>query len=178
MPPPSDDRGPLARQHLLWLAFLLGVVVLATILTVVVDVEPTLPVALPLALATAISVAALLATVGIDRVFAAAPPADDTAAIAEFRTRLVLQAVIAETLVLVTMILAALIGPRWNVAIGGVVATAILLRVRPTTARLRRFDRAWAALGAEVSLERGFASASGSELSPGGTSPGDHPRTD
>jgi hypothetical protein len=178
MPPPNDDRGPLARQHLLWLAFLVGVVVLATILTVVVDVEPTLPVALPLLLATAISVAALLATVGIDRVFAAAPPADDTAAIAEFRTRLVLQAVIAETLVLVTTILAAMIGPRWNVAIGGVVATAILLRVRPTTARLRRFDRAWAAAGAEVSLERGFASATGSALPPAGTPPGDHPLTD
>jgi len=176
--PPSDDRGPLARQRLLWLAFLVGVVVLATILTVVVDVAPALPVALPLLLATAISGAALLATIGIDRVFAATPPTDDTAAIAEFRTRLVLQAVIAETLVLVTTILAAMIGPRWNVAIGGLVATVILLRVRPTTARLRRFDRAWAAVGAEVSLERGFASATGGDLPAPDTSPGDHPRTD
>jgi hypothetical protein len=176
--PPSDDRGPLARQRLLWLAFLVGVVALATILTVVVDVEPALPVALPLLLATAISVAALLATVGIDRVFAATPPSDDTAAIAEFRTRLVLQAVIAETLVLVTTILAAMIGPRWNVAIGGMVATAILLRVRPTVARLRRFDRAWAELGAEVSLERGFASANGPVPPATGTPPGDHPRSD
>ncbi len=173
--PPSDDRGPLARQHLLWVAFLVGVVVLATILTVVVDVEPALPVALPLLLATAISVAALLATVGIDRVFAAAPPADDTAAVAEFRTRLVLQAVIAETLVLITTILAAMIGPRWNVAIGGVVAIVILLRVRPTVARLRRFDRAWAATGAEVSLERGFASADSHDLPPTDTARGDHP---
>ncbi len=176
--PPSDDRGPLARQRLLWLAFLAGVVVLATILTVVVDVEPALPAALPLALAAAISVAALLATIGIDRVFAATPPSDDTAAVAEFRTRLVLQAVIAETLVLVTTILAAMIGPRWNVAIGGVAATAILLRVRPTTARLRRFDRAWAAAGAEVSLERGFASPPGHDPAPPDTPPDDHPRTD
>lgn len=174
---PSDDRGPLARQRLLWLAFLVGVVALATILTVVVDVEPALPVALPLLLTTAISVAALLATIGIDRVFAATPPSDDTAAIAEFRTRLVLQAVIAETLVLMTTILAAMVGPRWNVAIGGVMATAILLRVRPTTARLRRFDRAWAAAGSEVSLEQGFASATGHHLPPASTPPGDHPRT-
>lgn len=174
---PSDDRGPLARQRLLWMAFLVGVLVLATILTAVVDVEPALPVALPLLLATAVSVAALLATIGIDRVFAATPPSDDTAAIAEFRTRLVLQAVIAETLVLVTTILAAMVGPRWNVAIGGVMATAILLRVRPTRARLRRFDRAWAAAGAEVSLERGFASATAHDLPPSDTQPGDHPPT-
>lgn len=174
---PSDDRGPLARQRLLWLAFMVGVVALATILTVVVDVEPALPVALPLLLTTAISVAALLATIGIDRVFAATPPSDDTAAVAEFRTRLVLQAVIAETLVLMTTILAAMVGPRWNVAIGGIMATAILLRVRPTTTRLRRFDRAWAAAGAEVSLERGFASTTGHHLPPGDTPPGDHPRT-
>ena len=161
---PSDDRGPLARQRLLWSAFLVGVIALATILTVVVDVTPTLPVALPLLLSGAIAVAAALATIGIDRVFAATPPADDTTAIAEFRTRLVLQAVIAETLVLVTTILAAMLGPRWNVAIGGIMAVAILLRVRPTTARLRRFDRAWADAGADVSLERGLA-----------TAPTDHP---
>lgn len=157
--PPSDDRGPLARQRLLWLAFLIGVVALATILTVVVDVAPSLPVALPLLLAAMIGAAAVLATIGIDHVFAATPPADDTAAIAELRTRMVLQAVLAETVVLVTTILAAMLGPRWNVAIGGLAAVAILLRVRPTTARLHRFDRAWEAAGADVSLVRGFAAA-------------------
>lgn len=152
--PPSDDRGTLASQHLLWSAFLLGVVALATLLTIVVDVTPTLPVALPLLLSAAIAVAAALATIGMDRVFAATPPVDDTTAIAEFRTRLVLQAVIAETLVLVTTILAAMLGPRWNVAIGGIMGVAILLRVRPTTRRLQRFDDAWAEAGADVSLER------------------------
>lgn len=158
----ADDRGPLARQRLLWLAFLVGVLALGTILTIVVDVTPSLPIALPLVLAAAIGAAALLATIGIDRVFAATPPADDTAAIAELRTRMVLQAVLAETSVLVTTVLAAMIGPRWNIAIGGLAAVAILLRVRPTTARLRRFDRAWQAAGADVSLERGFAAADGS----------------
>jgi len=173
----SDDRGPLARQRLLWLAFLVGVVALATILTVVVDVTPSLPPALPLALAATIGAAAVLAAVAIDRVFAATPPSDDTAAVAELRTRMVLQAVIAETVVLVTTILAAMIGPRWNVAIGGLAAVAILLRVRPTSTRLHRFDRAWQAAGADVSLMRGFAASGAARPSdrPGG--PTDHPGT-
>ncbi|MFO7778475.1 MAG: hypothetical protein R6V28_08995 [Nitriliruptoraceae bacterium] len=180
MPPrdaPRDDRGPLARQRLLWLAFLVGVVALATILTVVVDVTPSLPVALPLVLSVMIGVAALLATIGIDRVLAATPPADDTAAIAELRTRMVLQAVIAETTVLVTTVLAAMIGPRWNIAIGGLAAVAILLRVRPSTPRLRRFDRAWQAAGADVSLERGLVTADVAGTSERDTRSPGHPDT-
>lgn len=171
----SDDRGPLARQRLLWLAVLVGVSALATILTIVVDVTPSLPPALPLALAATIGVAGVLAALGIDRVFAATPPSHDTAAIAELRTRLVLQAVIAETVVLLTTILAAMVGPRWNVAIGGLAAVTILLRVQPTAARLRRFDRAWQAAGADVSLTRGFEAAEAAARTdpPGG--PGDHP---
>ena len=174
--PPSDDRGPLGRQRLLWLAFLIGVVALATILTVVVDVAPSLPVALPLLLAAMIGAAAVLATIGIARVFAATPPADDTAAIAELRTRMVLQAVLAETVVLVTTILAAMLGPRWNVAIGGLAAVVILLRVRPTTARLHRFDRAWETAGADVSLVRGFAAADDAGTTGRDARATDHPR--
>jgi hypothetical protein len=152
--PPSEDRGLLTRQRQLWAAFLVGVVVLASVLTVVVDVTPSLPIALPLGLAVVMAAAAGLAVVGIDRVFAATPPDDDTAAVAELRTRLVLQSVVAETLVLVTTILAAMVGPRWTIAIGGVGAVAILLHVRPRPARLARFDAAWAAQGHDVSLAR------------------------
>lgn len=170
--PPSEDRGPLARQRLLWLAFLVGVLALAAILTVVVDVAPTLPPALPIALAATVGTAGVLAAVAIDRVFAATPPADDLAAIAELRTRMVLQAVVAETVVLLTTLLAAMVGPRWNIAIGGIAAALILLRVRPTPARLRRFDRAWRDAGADVSLTRGF----GAELP--GLDRRERPRTD
>lgn len=152
--PPNEDRGPLTRQRQLWAAFLTGVVLLAGVLTVVVDVTPTLPVALPLALSVAMVAAAALAVLGMDRVLAATPPEDDTAAVAELRTRLVLQAVLAETLVLATTILAAMTGPRWNVAIGGVGAVAILLHIRPRPSRLARFDRAWADQGHDVSLVR------------------------
>ena len=176
--PPSEDRGPLARQQLLWAAFLAGVVLLATVLTVVVDVTPTLPPALPLALSAAMAVAALLAVVGMDRIHAATPPATDQIAVAELRTRMVLQAVIAETLVLLTTILAAVTGPRWNVAIGGVGAVVILLRIRPSPARLERFDRAWAAADAEVSLVRALLPPSPADPATPGTTPGttpDHP---
>lgn len=159
--PPSEDRGALARQRQLWAAFLGGVVLLGTILTVVVDVTPTLPVALPIGLSLVTTVAAGLAVLGIDRVFAASPPSDDTAAVAELRTRLVLQAVLAETLVLATTILAAMVGPRWNVAIGAVGAVAILLHVRPRPSRLARFDAAWAAQGSTVSLSRALLGGRG-----------------
>jgi hypothetical protein len=152
--PPNEDRGPLAQQRQLWAAFLAGVVLLASVLTVVVDVTPTLPVVLPLALSVAMVAAAVLAVVGLDRVLAATPPDDDTAAVAELRTRLVLQAVLAETLVLATTILAAMVGPRWNIAIGGLGAVAILLHIRPRPGRLARFDRAWADQGHDVSLVR------------------------
>ncbi len=153
MPQPTD-RGSLAVQHRLWLAFLVGVLLLGGVLTVVVDVEPTIPVALPLLLSVAMAVAAGVGVLAIDRIFAASPPGDDDTAVGELRTRMVLQAVLAETLVLLTTILAALIGPRWNIAIGALAAVAILLWVRPRPARLRRFEAAWAAAGAEVSLTR------------------------
>ncbi len=158
--PPSTDRGPLAVQHQLWLAFLVGVVLLGGVLTLVVDVEPTIPAALPLLLSTSIAVAAGVGVLAIDRIFAASPPADDEAAVGELRTRMVLQAVLAETLVLLTTILAALIGPRWNVLIGTVAGVAILLWIRPRPARLQRFEAAWTAAGADVSLSRGLGRAS------------------
>ncbi|MEX2551046.1 MAG: hypothetical protein WD638_12535 [Nitriliruptoraceae bacterium] len=154
---PGEDPRSLQRQQQLWTAFVVGVLLLATLLTLVVDVTPTLPIALPLVLALALGAAGYLATVGIDRVFAASPPADDGRALGELRARLVLQAVIAESLVLVTTVMAATIGPRWSIAIGGLAALAILLRVRPRTSRLARFDAAWAVQEADVSLLRGLA---------------------
>lgn len=174
--PPSTDRGPLAVQHRLWLAFLLGVVLLGGVLTVVVDVEPTIPVVLPLLLSVSTAVATAVGVLAIDRTFAATPPADDEAAVGELRTRMVLQAVLAETLVLVTTILAALVGPRWNVAIGATAAVAILLWVRPRPTRLRRFEDAWAAAGSDVSLTRVLDPQQPTTQDPTHRPPGGDPR--
>jgi len=161
--PAGDDPRSLRRQQQLWAAFLIGVLALATILTVIVDVTPTLPMALPLSLAVTLGIGGYLATVGIDRVLAASPPDDDSRALGELRARLVLQAVIAETIVLATTVLAATIGPRWNVAIGGLAAVGILVRVRPRRSRLARFDAAWAAQEADVSLLRALTERSDPE---------------
>jgi F0F1-type ATP synthase membrane subunit c/vacuolar-type H+-ATPase subunit K len=152
------DRDEPRLMRRLWLAFTAGVVALAAVLTVVADVEPTLPVVLPLALAAVIGFGGLVAVLAIDRVFAASPPADDDTALGELRTRLVLQAVIAETVVLATTVVAFLFGPRWTVAIGGLAGALILVRVRPHRTRFERFDRAWRQAGHDVSLCRGLRS--------------------
>ena len=151
-----DHRGVLASHQRIWLAFTVGVLGLSAVLTVVADVEPRLPAVLPLGLAAVIGVAGVVAVVAIDRVFAASPPDDDDAALGELRTRLVLQAVVAETVVLLTTVVAFMFGPRWSVTIGGVAGAVILLWVRPRAARLARFDAAWAAAGHDVSLRRGL----------------------
>lgn len=150
-----DRRGALTAQRRIWLAFTVGVLGLAAVLTVLADVQPRLPVALPLTLAVVIGGAGIVAVAAIDRVFAASPPDSDDAAVGELRTRLVLQSVVAETVVVLTTLVAFLFGPRWSVAIGGLAGLAILLRVRPRPSRLARFDAAWADAGHDVSLQRG-----------------------
>lgn len=144
----------LSGLHRLWLAFLVGVSAIAVAIVVIADVEATLPAALPAALAAAAGGGAILGVLAIDRVFAATPPADEAGARGEYRTRLVLQAVLAETAVLAAVILTFFFGPAWVAAIGGVAGVIALGLVRPSRARFERFDRAWAAQGSEVSLVR------------------------
>lgn len=138
----------------LWLAFLVGIAAIAVVIVVVADVEPTLPAALPAALAAAAGVGAILGVHAIDRVFAATPPRDEASARGEYRMRLVLQAVLAETAVLAAVVLTFFFGPGWVAAIGGVAGVVALVLVRPSRERFTRFDRAWAAQGSEVSLVR------------------------
>ena len=151
-----DARTSLRAHRRLWAAFAVGVLGLAAVLTVLADVPPQLPVALPLGLAVALGLGGVAAVEGVDRVFAASPPASDSAGLGELRTRLVLQAVVAETVVLATTIVAFVFGPRWTVALGGVAGAVILWRIRPTRRRLARFDAAWARDGHDVSLLRGL----------------------
>lgn len=156
-----DRQLGAASLHRIWIAFTIGVLGLATVLTFVADVDPRLPAILPLALALAIGGAGYIAVTAIDRIFAASPPANDDAAIGELRTRLVLQAVIAETVVLLATIVAFTLGPRWTVALGGLAGAMILLRVRPHGRRLARFDAAWQRAGHDVSVRRALRSAAG-----------------
>lgn len=152
----SASSSPFLRTcQQLWAAFLVGVVALAGVVTFLSPATATLPAALPAALAGAIGVAGMVGVLAIERLFAASPPRDDDAARAEYRMRLVLQAVVAEATVAFSAVLAFVVGPAWVAAVGGVFAAAALVLARPSPERFRRLDAAWAAAGAEVSLVRG-----------------------
>lgn len=148
---PSAPHRSLQRR---WSVFAAGLAGFAVVLLAVVDVQPELPPILPLTLAAGIGAAGWVLIVGIDHVLAATPPPDDDRAVVDLRRRLDLQGLIAETVLLATTVLAALSGPRWTIAVGALAAGLGLWRVRPAPSRLERFDRAWRAAGAEVSLTR------------------------
>jgi hypothetical protein len=143
----------------LWAAFVTGVLLFAAVVTVLADTTSTLPAALPAVLAAAIGMAAIVMVLAIERTFAASPPTDDRAALSDYRMRLILQAVVAETSLLGAVVLTFVFGPSWVAAIGGVGAIAALAAIRPTRARFARLDAAWASAGADVSLLRGAEAA-------------------
>jgi hypothetical protein len=156
----SASTSPFLRTcQQLWAVLLAGVVALAAVVTFLAPATATLPAVLPATLAVAIGAAGLVGVLALERLFAASPPADDGAALAGYRTRLVLQAVTAEATVALTVVLAFVVGPAWVAAVGGAFAATALLLARPSSARFRRLDAAWAAAGAEVSLVRGADSA-------------------
>lgn len=144
----------LTTSQRLWLGFVVGITAFAVVIPLVADVEPTLPPALPAALAAAAGTGLVLAVRALDRIFAATPPADDAAARTEYRSRLLLQAVLAETAVLVAVVVTFVFGPGWVALIGGAAGLIALIPVRPSRARMQRFDEAWRRAGSEVSLVR------------------------
>jgi hypothetical protein len=93
----SASTSPFLRTcQQLWAVLLVGVLALAAVVTFLAPSHATLPAVLPAALAAAIGAAGVVGVLALERLFAASPPADDGAALAEYRTRLVLQAVVAE----------------------------------------------------------------------------------
>lgn len=152
----SASTSPFLRTcQQLWAVLLVGVVALAGVVTFLAPTTATLPAVLPVALAAAIGAAGVVGVLALERLFAASPPRDDSAALAEYRTRLVLQAVVAEATVALSVVLAFVFGPAWVAAVGGTFAAAALLLARPSQARFRRLDAAWGAAGADASLVRG-----------------------
>lgn len=139
----------------LWWAFVGVVAVVAVVVPLVAeDPSSTVPAVLPAALALAAGAASLVGTVAIDRGLLASAPADDRAAVAELRSRLVLQMAIAEFPALLAVALAFVLGPPWVATAGALPALAALLLIRPRAARLDRIDAAWRAEGHDVSLRR------------------------
>jgi hypothetical protein len=143
----------------LWAVLTVGVLALAAVVTFLAPSHATLPTALPAGLAAAIGAAGIVGVLALERLFAASPPADDGAALAEYRTRLVLQGVVAEATVALGAVLAFVFGPAWVAAVGGAFAATALVLARPTQDRFQRLDAAWAAAGADVSLVRGAAAS-------------------
>lgn len=149
-----DQPTPLTTTRRLWAGVLGGLVVIAVIVLVLADAEPDVPAILPAALVAAAGVAAIVGVEAVDRTFGAAPPEHDRAALTEYRVRFFLQVAIIEAPVLLAVALAFVLGPGWIVTVGILAAIVAMLRVRPTMARLRRFDATWQAAGHDVSLER------------------------
>ncbi|WP_052666940.1 hypothetical protein [Nitriliruptor alkaliphilus] len=152
---PTAGGATLRSVQALWLSFT-AVVALAAVLVpfVVPDPDSTVPALLPTALAAAAGIAALVGIVALDRGLIAATPADDRAAVAELRSRLVMQAAIAEAPALLAVALAFVLGPPWAATAGALPGLIGLLLVRPTRSRLDRLDATWRAAGADVSLRR------------------------
>jgi hypothetical protein len=149
-----SDLPVLRRLQRLWLAFVVVVVGILAALPLL-DAEPSdIPVVLPATLAAAGGVGAFIAIVAIDLTFAASPPADDLRALQEFEARTTLGFAIAQAPAVLGFGLAFVFGMLLPAAIGGVAAAACLARARPSLGRLRRFDTAWARVGADVSVLR------------------------
>jgi hypothetical protein len=139
----------------LWWTFVVVVAMVAVVVPLVAeDPSSTVPAVLPAVLALAAGAASLAGTVAIDRGLIAAAPADDRAAVAELRSRLVLQMAIAEAPALLGVALAYVLGPPWVATVGALPALIALLLVRPRASRIDRIDAAWRAGGHDVSLRR------------------------
>jgi hypothetical protein len=165
---PTSRLPFVVTSQRLWAAFLVGIVAIAAVVTFVAETTSELPAVLPAALAAAAGGGAIVGVLAIERVFAATPPKDDVAALGEYRMRLVLQAVTAETAVLLAAVLTFVFGPSWVAGVGGVAAAVALLLARPSEQRLARLDRAWQAQGADVSLLRGARAAADGSTDPDG----------
>jgi hypothetical protein len=155
---PTEGEATLRSVRWLWLAFTLVVAAVAVLIPLLVpDPEATVPAALPAVLALSAGVGALAGILAIDRGLVASRPADDRAAVAELRSRLVMQAAIAEAPALLAVAMAVVLGPPWVAAAGALPGLLGLLLVRPTGARFAKLDAAWRAAGVDVSLRRALS---------------------
>jgi hypothetical protein len=143
---------PLLRR--LWIGFAVGIAVMVTVAVAAGDPAATLPAVLPAGLAATGGAGAVVAARAIDRTFAATPPADDRAALVEFRTRSFLQVAIAEAPTLLAFALTFVMGPRWVAIIGGVASLTTLWVSRPTVRRVAAIEGAWQRGGHDVSILR------------------------
>lgn len=147
------------RRRTLWSVWGAATAVVVTLAVavplVVPDPATTVPAALPTALAASAGVAALLGVAVLERGLAARAPADADAAARELTTRLVLQVALLEAPTLLSVALAAVVGPPTVVLAGAAPALVGLAMVRPTASRLDRHARSWREGGGDARSRSG-----------------------
>ena len=92
--------------------------------------------------------------VAVDRGLEQARPADDTAALVEYRSRFFMQVALLEFVPLLGFAMAFVVGPAWIMVVGALSVGPAFWRIRPTLDRIRAFDRAWQQAGHQASIER------------------------
>lgn len=142
-PPIAPDR-----RRTVWAVWTAATVVVATVAAVVPFVVPdpatSVPALLPATLGLSAGVAALIGVGVLDRGLVARRPVDAEDAGREVTARLVMQVALLEAPALLSVALAAVVGPPWVVLTGAVPALVGLSWVRPSSGRLARLHRAWA----------------------------------
>ncbi len=144
----------LAGLQRLWAGFTLTVLLLSVAGAAFADAESTVPWFLPLALVLVVAAGVAAAVEAVGRGLAANPPATDLDARGEVRSRLAIQIAIAEAPALLAFALTFVLGPNWIVLVGGAASVAVLLRARPSRARLEQLEASWRAAGHDVSALR------------------------
>ena len=144
----------VARLQRMWSVFVGAVVVLCVAGALVADTESTVPAALPVLLVLALGAGAVAGVLVVDRGLYLVSPDDDERAGEEVRARLALQIAIGQTPTLLAFALAFVLGPPWVVLVGGAVSVGMLLKVRPTRARLEELEQVWRRGGADASVLR------------------------
>lgn len=156
---PNVPEPHLHRLRRVWgLCTTVPVLLVAATTLVGVDV-PRVPALLPTALAVASGVAAYVAIVAVDHLFAASPPRTDEQARSELSRRQRLQLVIGQTPALLGCSLSLVLGGLAPVLAGagcGIVAT---VRCRPSRRRLAGIEAVWRAAGSRTSMLRPTAGA-------------------
>jgi hypothetical protein len=149
-----ERASPIGLLQRLWVGFAAGIAAITAVAVVGGEGASDLPAALPVTLAVAAVGGAVIGVLAVDHTFAAAPPADDAAALAELRSRAFLQVAIAEAPVLLAFALAFVFGPPWVAVVGGVGGVLALALARPTRTRIARIEAAWRDAGRDVSALR------------------------
>jgi hypothetical protein len=137
-----------------WVAFVLQVLVLVVVTLIVADGSSELPALLPVALAASVGVAAIVGVRAMERLLTASSPDGVDDAMQLIRSRSTVQWAIADAPVILSAVLAFVLGPPAVVLVGAVGSIWALVLARPSMMRIERVEKAWHEEGSRVRLVR------------------------